>query len=443
MNYREAVAYIHSLLQFGIKPGLERIQALLDRLGNPERRLPVLHVAGTNGKGSTCAMLASVLEAAGYKTGLFISPYVINFRERMQINGRFIPPGELAERTERLRGIAAELEKEDLGPTEFEFITALALSWFADENCGAVVLETGLGGRLDSTNVVPAPLVSVITSISLDHTAILGDTIEQIAMEKSGIIKPGRPVVVSPGLRDEALGVVRRTAGERRSAVYQPLAAVDIVAMGLKGSRFVTGKTALREPGCEAALLNEGAGKAYAVGLAGDHQVANALTAIEAIRRCSLPVSEEALRAGLLKARFPARLELLCEKPAVILDGAHNPEGAAALARAAAPMAGTITAVMGMMSDKDYESALCVLAPLCRSIVTVRVRDNPRSLTAAALAAAAKKYCADVTAAASYRRALALAAEKAEGGPVLICGSFYLAGAIRQKALDFFLEGQK
>ena len=165
MTYAQALSYIHSLLKFGIKPGLQRIEALLDRLGRPDRRLAVLHVAGTNGKGSTCAMLASILQAAGYKTGLFISPYVVNFRERMQINGQYIPPGELTRRTERLQKLAEELEKEDLGPTEFEFITALALEWFADAGCQAVVLETGLGGRLDSTNVVEKPLVSVITSI--------------------------------------------------------------------------------------------------------------------------------------------------------------------------------------------------------------------------------------------------------------------------------------
>lgn len=442
MNYNQAVAYIHSLLKFGMKPGLQRIEALLDRLGRPDRGLKVLHVAGTNGKGSTCAMLSAVLRRAGYKTGLFISPYVVSFRERIQINGDYIPSGELAARTERLKGIAEELEKEGLGPTEFEFITALALEWFADAGCGAVVLETGLGGRLDSTNIVEEPLVSVITSISLDHTAVLGNAIEQIAWEKSGIIKPGRPVVVSPGIRGAALEVIRKTAGERGSVLYQPAPADGAEARGLLGSRFMSGGGTMWYPDGGVERLQAEA-ESYTVALAGAHQVQNALTAIEAVRRCGLAVSREALREGLAAVRFPARLELLRREPVVILDGAHNPEGAAALAAAAAPYAGRLTAVMGMMADKDYETALSILAPLCRSILTVRVRDNPRSLTAAALARAARAYCADVTAAGSYTQALALAAQKSAGGPVLICGSFYLAGAIRQKALDFFAGEQK
>lgn len=443
MTYAQALSYIHSLLKFGIKPGLQRIEALLDRLGRPDRRLAVLHVAGTNGKGSTCAMLASILQAAGYKTGLFISPYVVNFRERMQINGQYIPPGELTRRTERLQKLAEELEKEDLGPTEFEFITALALEWFADEDCQAVVLETGLGGRLDSTNVVEKPLVSVITSISLDHTAILGDTIEKIAFEKSGIIKPGCPVVVSPGLRADAFGAIRRTAAEQNCSLYQPKPAREATSLGLEGSRFTAGGLRRIQPDGTETDVNDGAGQAYTVCLAGAHQVSNALTAIEAVRLCGLPVSQQAIETGLSAARFPARLELLRKQPPVVLDGAHNPEGAAALADAMAGEAGKITAIMGMMADKDYPTALSILAPLCRSIVTLRVRDNPRSLSAAALAAAARPYCSDVTAASSYRQALLLAREKAAGGPVLICGSFYLAGALRQKALDFFTETQK
>lgn len=442
MTYTQAVAYIHSLLKFGMKPGLQRIEALLERLGRPDRKLKVLHVAGTNGKGSTCAMLSAVLRQAGYKTGLFISPYVVNFRERIQINGNYIPPRELAVRTEKLKKIADELAMENLGPTEFEFITALALCWFADAGCEAVVLETGLGGRLDSTNVVENPLVSVITSISLDHTAILGDTLEQIALEKSGIIKPGCPVVVSPGLQVEALKVIRSAAAGKGSVLYQPAPADEIQSLGLMGSRFTPGDTVGRRPDGGVERL-PAPNDDYTVGLAGAHQVQNALTALEAVRRCGLRVSETALRDGLQTVCFPARLELLQRDPVVILDGAHNPEGAAALAAAVAPYSGRLTAVMGMMEDKDYDTVLSVLAPLCRSIITVQVRGNPRSLTAAALARAASVYCNSVTAASSYKQALALAGEQSAGGPVLVCGSFYLAGAIRQKVLDFFSGEQK
>lgn len=442
MTYSQAVEYIHSLLKFGMKPGLQRMNAMLDRLGHPEKGLRVIHVAGTNGKGSVCAMLSSVLEAAGYRTGLFISPYVVNFRERIQINGKYISPGRLAEKTAALRQMAEELEGEGLGPTEFEFITALALSYFAEEDCHVVVLETGLGGRLDSTNVVEQPLCSAITSIALDHTAILGDTIEKIAYEKSGIIKPGCPVVVGPGIGGTALEVIRRTAKEKGSALYQPLW-TEAELLGLHGSRFCPQGVRVFAAGGAERVLGEENGQPYALSLAGAHQVQNALTAIEAIRRSGLAVSDHALRQGLAAARFPARLELICKQPPVILDGAHNPEGASALAAAMRPFDGELTAVMGMMSDKDYETVLSILAPLCRSIVTVRVRDNPRSLTAAALAAAAGKYCDRVQAAPSYAAALGAAADAAAGGPVLICGSFYLAGAIRQKALRFFSGGQK
>ena len=427
MTYTQAVAYIHSLLKFGMKPGLQRMEAILEELGHPEKKLPVIHVAGTNGKGSTCAMLSSVLQAAGYKTGLFISPYVVSFRERIQVNGVYISPGKLARATERLQRIAEKLEKRGLGPTEFECITALAFSFFAEEQCDVVVLEAGLGGRLDSTNVVEKPLCSVITSIAMDHTSVLGNTLQQIAYEKSGIIKPGCPVVVSPCVAEPALSVIRQTAAERNSPFYQPKPADKTEPLGLWGSKIY--------------LKDNDSG--LRISLAGSHQVLNALTAIEAVCRCGLKVSDTALRQGLAATRFPARMELICENPPVILDGAHNPEGAAALAAAIQPYAGRITAVMGMMADKDYETVLSVIAPLCKSIVAVRVRDNPRSLTAAALSTAASRYCKRVQSAPSYLSALRMAKEESQGEPVLICGSFYLAGAIRQKARRFFTDGQK
>lgn len=421
MEYTDALSYIHGLLRFGIRPGLERMEALLSSDGDPQEELKILHVAGTNGKGSTCAMLASVLQEAGYRVGLFTSPYVVDFRERIQINGGFIPEEEVARITAILRPIAEEKAAAGLGPTEFEFITALAFHYFAEQHCDYVVLETGLGGRLDSTNVVKSPLVSVITNIAMDHTDILGDTVGEIAREKCGIIKPGCPVVAAPQIHAEVQKLISDCAMEQDcSFTLCDAGQVEVLSSDLTGSRF-----AFR-------------GEEYSLSLIGRHQICNAITAIEALASAKIPLPQGALAAGLRKANLPARLEVVSRRPLVLLDGAHNPDGMKALCRVMEPQAGAWTAIAGMMADKNYDRAMELLGPLCKSIITVTVEGYDRSLSGEALEKAAGFYCADVCTAADYTAALELAVDKSAGGPIVICGSFYLAGGIRQKLSEYF-----
>lgn len=425
MQYSEAIGYIHSLLKFGIRPGLERIRALLDGLQNPQRSAKVIHVAGTNGKGSTCTFTASVLTAAGYKTGLFTSPYVVDFCERIQIDGVYIEKSTLARLTEQVKAVADRLEAQGNGPTEFEFITALAFLYFQESGCDYVVLETGLGGRLDSTNVVEQPLCTGITNIALDHTGILGSTVEEITREKCGIIKHGCPVVVSPQRYSGVSDIVFRTALARNSDVTVcSMDAVKVLRCDLGGSSFCYD------------------GVQYTLRLIGRHQIANAITAIELLRAARIPLTAAQVCAGLQNAFIPSRLELLSREPIVILDGAHNPDGAAALYDTLSAYGGKFTAIMGMMQDKDYRSAVKCLAPLMASAVTVTVQSNPRSLSAQALADTLHEWVDDVTPVDSYDAALRLAGEKMGDNPLLICGSFYLSGDIRPLALQFFKKSR-
>ena len=422
MTEQEAIRYIHSFQRFSARPTLERIRRLLALLGNPQERLRVVHVAGTNGKGSVCAMTAAALAQAGYRTGLFLSPYVLEFRERMQLDGRMIPPEELAEQVERVRPLAQQVE--DLN--EFELITAMGYDWFCRKGCDVAVIETGLGGAFDATNAVAHPLVSVITSIGLDHTAVLGDTVEQIARAKAGIIKPGAPVVCAPGQPDGAFAVLLEAAAQAGVPVLTPsLAAAEDPAFSLEGTRFHYD------------------GQALFIGMPGRYQLANALTAYTALdclrtRRGFDRLTPEAVARGLAQARLPARMEVLQREPLVLLDGAHNPPGAQALAQALSLVGDRpVTAVMGVLADKDSGGVLEQLAPHLRRVITV-TPDSPRALPAHELAARAGALGLDASAAHGGREALDLAVAVAarEGGAVLICGSLYLAAQLRRLFLQ-------
>ncbi|MBQ5810502.1 MAG: bifunctional folylpolyglutamate synthase/dihydrofolate synthase, partial [Clostridia bacterium] len=293
MNYQESLAYIHSLLRFGIKPGLERISLVLSRLGNPQESCRCVHIAGTNGKGSTSTMLAAVCRAAGLKTGLYTSPYVVDFRERMQINGEYISQSDLCSYTQRVRIAADEVGAE---LTEFEFITALAFLWFAESDCDVVVLETGLGGRFDATNVISKPLASVIVPIGMDHTAILGSTLEAIAFEKAGIIKKGCPVVVACNQPRTVREVLEKRAAESDSHISF-CDAPKVLESGIFGSRFLCGE-------------NE-----YSVGMMGDYQALNATTVVETLKVIDLPIKEKHIAEGLQSAFIPARMEKISLSP--------------------------------------------------------------------------------------------------------------------------------
>lgn len=409
MNYQEAVDYIHSLLAFGIKPGLERISALLAELGNPQNDLRFVHVAGTNGKGSTSTMLSHILKAAGYKTGLFTSPYVFSFCERIQINNANIPEADLANTVARVKSAIEGLNARGIVPTEFEAITAAALLYFKEQQCDYAVMEVGLGGRYDSTNVIPAPEVCVITSVSLDHTKILGDTIEQIAAEKAGILKQGSVCVTTTRQDPTALSVIRNTAEQQGCALtVANTEAAQVISESLTETVFSY------------------CGEAYTVHLSGRHQIENAVGVIEAARKLS-GVTETHIREGLQNTVMRGRMEYRKGTPPLLLDGGHNPECAEALRevlkRFAPPR---ITAVIGMMADKDTGQYLKTVAPLCKEIYFTKP-NNPRAAEPAVLQSAIRDIKAYTFTEKNPKSALQQAINATpQDGLVLVCGSFYL-----------------
>lgn len=414
MTPTEAIEYIHSRLTFGIHPGMERIKALCTALGNPQDELRFVHVAGTNGKGSTSTMIAGMLTCAGYKTGLFTSPYVIDFRERMQINGEMIPPDELASVVERVKTACDELDKRGIIATEFETLTAAAFLWYKERKCDVVVLEVGLGGLLDSTNIIKTPLVSVITSISTDHTAVLGNTISEISAQKCGIIKPNGVTVVYPEQFPDALRVIKETAAREHNKLVSPdMSACRVVDETIRGTDIVYDSLNLHIP------------------FAGDHMIKNALTAVTAVRECGLNVSNGAIERGISAAVMPARMELIGDR--VILDGGHN-EGCASALRTFLERFtdGRRVAVCALMGDKDCDTYLRLIAPLFEKMY-LTAPDNPRSMRPEALSTLADKYCADCIPVSDPIEACRAAADdiKQNGGTLVVCGSFYLAGKVR------------
>lgn len=423
-RYAEAVAYIKSLPAFGSRPGLEGIRALLARMGEPQNRLQAVHVAGTNGKGSTCRMIASALSASGCRTGLYISPEVDGFTERIQIDGERIPPAAVARGADRIKTVCAAMLRAGLEqPAEFECITALALCWFAENNCDAVVLETGLGGRFDATNVFPAPLASVITSISMDHTKYLGDTPAKIAFEKAGIIKRGRPVICYPEQKPEAMEVIRARAKEEGAGLVIPAAgAARVISEDLGGSRFSY------------------RGREYFTPLAGRHFLLNALTAIEtltSLRAQGFDIPDDAIAAGVAAPPFTARFETVCESPLVIIDGAHNPGAAEALCRNIdALLPGKrLAVVMGMFADKDC--AGCIPAIAAKSSVFIATAPpSERALPASAAAELAGGAPELLCICPNPTKAVRTAMEFALGGradAVICCGSFSFLGDIKRR----------
>lgn len=425
MTYENAIKKIHSLLSFGARPGLDRILTLLDLMGNPQDKLKYIHVAGTNGKGSTCAMLSSILVASGYKTGLFISPYITDFRERIQINNKMISKEVLADAVEKTFPLIEKLQNEGIIITEFEYVNALEFYIHANENCDVVVLETGMGGLLDCTNVIKPPLCSVITTIGLDHTAVLGDTIEKIALQKCGIIKPDSFAVTSKQT-ENAMSVIEQTAEKLNVPLTKSDSVkINVISETLNGSDFE---------------YNE---KKIHLNLAGKHQIENAktaLAAIESVRQRGLfRISDDDIKAGFSKAVNPARFELLNKNPIVVLDGAHNPNGIDALKTAVNNFLDgkKITCIMGMLADKDIDSSIKLLSGIFDSVYTVPV-DNPRAISAEELSKKCRECFKNVTSFNSAETAFDTAFENAknDGGAVLICGSLYLAGEIRPYILD-------
>lgn len=419
MTYEEALDNVYGRLVFGMKPGLERIGALLERLGTPQKRLKFVHVAGTNGKGTCSTLVASALKESGLRVGLYTSPYVLEFRERFQINGEMIPKEELIEEVETLAPIADEFEKNGDQVTEFEYITALAFHWFARRKCDIVVLEVGMGGRFDATNIIDVPEVAAIMSISLDHTAILGDTLEKIAFEKAGILKDGGRLVLYPQQAPEVLAELEDICKERHVEMLLPdLSQVQELDRSIEGTTFQTGNLTLRTP------------------FLGEHQVKNALTALkvlQVLKERGWPVTEDSVKRGFANAFIPARMEVISRNPLCLLDGGHNPGCAQALREALQQFVPQRkVAIMGMMADKDSREALRILGPQFSKIITV-APEGLRALPAQKLAEVAKEFCPKVIPAGSCREALALAVRAmGQDGALIVCGSFYLAGEIRE-----------
>ena len=416
MTYEEALSYIHSICWKGSKLGLDRTRELLGKLDDPQKELKFIHIAGTNGKGSTAAMLSSILEEAGYRVGLYTSPFINRFNERMQVNHQPIPDEELAALTEYVRPHADAMAD---SPTEFELITALAMVWFARQKCDIVVLEVGMGGELDSTNIIDVPEAAVIAAMGMDHVKELGPTMADIARAKAGIIKEGGRVV-SYGGNPEADEVIAAVCRARKASLRQPdFSAIVPGDFGLEGQTFsYKGWRGLRIP------------------LVGAYQMNNAavvLETVEVLRQRGWSVSDEAVRQGLADTRWPARFEVLRRDPVFIVDGGHNPHGIRATAESLRRLfpGRKITFVTGVMADKDVEHILGLIVPLAEQFFTVRP-DNPRAMDAGELAARIEAMGAKATACASVRDGVDRAIQ-AEGPHGVACalGSLYMSGEVR------------
>ena len=413
--------YYHSLLTFGIMPGLDRIKLLLERLGSPEKSLRCIHVAGTNGKGTVCSFLAAVLKEAGYKTGLYTSPYIVDFRERIRVNGEMISESDLENITETVKNAVEELRNEDVVITEFEAVTAAAFLYYKIVGCDFVVLETGLGGRFDATNVIERPLVSVIVSISLDHVNILGNTISDIAYEKCGIIKNDCPVVTNNAQPADALKMIKEQSQMRNS----PLSVADVNAISI-----------LDESICGSNIFY--GGRSVFVPFPGKHQAENcinALTVIDVLKEQGIVISEKAVREGISKTKNPARCEIVSENPLVILDGCHNEDSARALRSVVEKHLSDkkVIAVMGMMQDKDIDNVLSLLLPYFDKVNTVPV-SNPRAISADELSLKIKRLNSEADTFENSECALRSAlAEADENTVVIVCGSLYLCSDVYNK----------
>lgn len=430
MNYQESLDYLHELCKFGINLGLNRINKLLNLLGNPHSQIKTIHVAGTNGKGSTIAILANILQAAGLKVGVYTSPHLHSYTERIRINGVDISRQDFTKGMERLKLIVPEvLKKTGENPTEFEILTALAFNYFAWRKVDIAIIEVGMGGRLDSTNVL-TPEISVLTSISTDHVDYLGSSLEDITREKAGIIKPGIPVVCS--LQDE---VVERVILEKAKKLNSPVYLIkdfqyEQTSFGSMGQRFNLITNTQKYADLNLSLL-------------GDHQIENAITAItctELLQSLGWLITEKHIYQGLATVKWAGRLEYLKLKSQVLLDGAHNPEGAQVLARAIPKFLDydKLIMVLGVLEDKDKKEIINYLGPL-GDVFIITKPPNSRAGDWQNLIELLKKYNKEVYIEADYRQAINLAFKLGQKNDlVCITGSLYLLGESREYVLNTF-----
>ena len=420
MNVTEAIAYIHSVCWKGTVPGLGRTQELLSKMGNPEKTLKFVHIAGTNGKGSTAAMTASILQQAGYKVGLYTSPYIYRFHERMQVNGVQISDEDLAAVTEYVQPFAQSMAE---SPTEFELVCCIAFEYFLRKNCDIVVLEVGMGGAFDATNVIEAPEVAVITNIGLDHTDFLGNTLEEIAATKAGIFKEGGNAVIyrgTPGVEKVFEDICRERNVSLRKADFDSL---NLLSHGLEGQTF-----------------DCGARKALALPLLGIHQLKNAavvLSVIDTLIDKGWNITEENIREGMRTVSWPGRFDIVGREPLFIIDGGHNPQCIEALVVNIRDYLKDkkVIALTGVLADKDYADMYKPVMPYVREFVCV-TPPNPRKLEAAELAKHLQGVGAKATACASIEEGVRTARALAGHDGVVLCfGSLYTIGSIKE-ALD-------
>ena len=411
MTYAEALSYIHGVSNFFCKPGLVRIKELCSGLGDPQNELKFIHVTGTNGKGSVCSMLHAILREEGYRVGLYTSPYVRSFNERIRVNGKNITNGLLAKFTQRVKNIAKKMEDR---PTEFEIITAIAFDYFRACKCDYVILEVGMGGRLDATNIIPPPLLSIITGISIDHTAFLGDTPDKIAYEKAGIIKEKSPTLYG-GEAGIAEDVIAAECVKMQSTLYKTdYSALSVSKMNLYESVFDYRDRSDME-----------------LGLLGAYQPRNAaivLDAADILIREGVELSEDSIRYGLRNARWPARFEIIGREPTVIFDGAHNPQGIDAAVDSIKTYFPDekVIIISGVLRDKDYGRISDRICEVAQSVYTI-TPSSPRALSCEEYAAVFASKGVDALPCSSVAEALSAAKkEAAKNGKAVLClGSLY------------------
>lgn len=415
MNVNEAIEYIHSVYWKGSIYGLSRIQALLEKLGNPQDSLKYIHIAGTNGKGSTAAMTASILRKAGYRTGLYTSPYIYRFNERMQVDGEQISDEDLVAITEYVKPFVEEMEEK---PTEFELVCAIAFEYFQRKQCDVVVLEVGMGGEFDATNVIRVPEVAVITNIGLDHTDVLGTTLEEIALTKAGIFKEGGSAVVYRGI-PSVEAVFETVCAERNVSLKKAdFDSLKLNSLDLYGQNFDCGSR-----------------KNIQLPLLGDHQLHNAsvvLSIADTLIEKGWDISEENIYEGIRDVSWPGRFDIVCRDPLFIIDGGHNPQCLQALVKNIEDYLADrrVIALTGVLADKDYGDMYRPVMPLIDQFVCI-TPDNPRKMEAADLAkylrAAGARATACATTQEGVRKAIDLAGKD---GAILCFGSLYSIGAI-------------
>lgn len=427
MDYLQSRDYLNGLSAKGSVLGLSRMSALLELLGNPQNELKFIHISGTNGKGSVLAYLSTILTGAGYRTGRYISPTLFSYRERIQVDEKVIEKDSLAV---HVTAIAEAIEKmqakgEDT-PTLFEAETAMAFLYFKEKQCDIAVLETGLGGTQDATNVINTPVLEIITSISMDHTAILGDTLEKIAAEKAGIIKPDT-IVVSAAQQPEAEKVITETCRER-NCTCQIVSLSDISDIHC---------------GYERQSFSYRSWNNAVISLAGSYQIQNAALALEAVsalRKIGFSLSDRQVYDGLLNTRWRGRFTVIQKNPVVIMDGAHNPAAAKELQRSLKLyfQGKKLYYIFGIFQDKDYQKVIELTAPLAEHIITIETRDNPRAMAAKALAEAVAAVNPSVEAADSIQQAVSKTMTLAEQeDAVIIFGSLSFLGEAEKAVMDY------